>query len=230
MLLPSTLATGVLTGLMVPSLSSMQSDLPRLASAYGRAVRMVAWVGMPMAVGLVLTAAPAVRLVYGPAWEGVVPLLVWLSMAGITQPIYNTTGWLFTATGRAGRYLWLTAVNTALLGTMFIITVAYGPQALAMGYGLVMGLLIPLPALWFAHVSAGIPLRPTLAALAPVCALNLGMAGAVYLAGLAAHGLGLAWGAAFALQAGVGVAVYLVGTTLLLGDLWRNDLRGLIRR
>src|SRR5690606_21323405 len=111
MLLPSMLATGALANLMVPSLSALQDERERFGDAYRRALRMVAFVGCPMAAGLALVAPEAVRLVYGEKWLPVVPILVWLSLAGITQPIYNTTGWLFTAAGKAKLYFAVTLIN-----------------------------------------------------------------------------------------------------------------------
>jgi len=224
MLLPSMLANGVLTNLMVPSLSAFQHDMDRFARAYRRAVRLVAYFGMPMAVGLALTAAPAVRLVYGDGWMPVVPLLMWLSIAAVTQPVYNTTGWLFTASGQARAYLWLTAVNTVVLGGVFLLTVPYGILVLAAGYGITMGLVIPLPALWYAHRVARIPLWATLRTLAPVAGLNLGMALCVVGAKVGAERAGLSEGATFAAQVVTGVAVYAALTPFVLREMFYGDV------
>lgn len=230
MLLPSMLANGVLSGLMVSSLAAFQGDRERFAQAYRRALRLVAYAGTPLAVGLALTAAPAVRLIYGPGWEAVVTLLYWLSLAGITQPVYNTNGWLFTAAGRGRDYLMLTIVNSVLLGAVFFITVPLGVEALAQGYGIVMGLVIPLPALMLAHKAAAIPFLPSLRAVAPVYALNAIMAISVWMTWILAEALGWSRMAAFPLQVGVGVTSYLILTPLLLRDMMRNEIRPLLVR
>lgn len=224
MLLPSMLANGVLSGLMVTSLAAFQGDLDRFARAYRRALRLVAYVGTPMALGLALTAAPAVELVYGPGWDQVVALLVWLSFAAITQPVYNTNGWLFTAAGRGGTYLILTVVNTVLLGLVFLLTVHHGIQTLAKGYGLVMGLIIPLPALWLAHRAARIPLMPSLRSIFPVYLLNGFMGLMVWAIWLVAEAAGWSRMAAFPLQVGVGVTSYLILTPLVLRDMMRQEI------
>ena len=224
MLLPSILANGVLSGLMVSSLSAFQGDLNRFASAYRRALRLVAYIGTPIAVGLALTAGPAVELVYGPNWSAVVPILLWLSLAGITQPIYNTTGWLFTAAGKGWSYLWLTAANTLVLGTVFFWMVSSGAVAVAMGYGLVMGLLIPIPALWLAHRAASIPFRPTLVFLMPVVLINVVMAATVWCVGATAHHFNMGQMLGFALQVATGIVTYLALTPAILNDMLKSDL------
>ncbi len=224
MLLPSMLANGVLSGLMVSSLSAFHGDLNRFGSAYRRALRLVAYVGTPIAVGLALTAGPAVELVYGPNWSAVVPILLWLSLAGITQPIYNTTGWLFTAAGKGWTYLWLTVASTVLLGAVFFWMVSSGTVAVAMGYGLVMGIVIPMPALWLAHRAAGISFRPTLAFLMPVVLINAVMAAGVWVVAALAQHYGMGQMLTFALQVVTGIVIYLALTPIILNDMMKSDL------
>ena len=168
MLLPSTLAAGVLVDLMVPSLSVLQHDSVRFGSAYRRALRVVAFVGAPVAAGMALTAGETVRIIYGPQWGPVAPLLVWLSVGRISQPIYNTTGWLFTAKGRGKLYLLLTSVNATVLSAAFAIGVNFGALGVAKAYGISMGLVLVGPMLALAHHAAGISIHLVSRALAPV--------------------------------------------------------------
>ncbi|MAQ44259.1 MAG: hypothetical protein CL812_00105 [Confluentimicrobium sp.] len=230
MLLPSMIANGVLSKLMVTSLAALQADRDRFAHAYRRALRVVAYVGTPLALGLALTAAPAVEVVYGPGWDGVVALLVWLSLAAVTQPVYNTNGWLFTASGRGGAYLFLTAANTVVLGAVFFWTVSNGMEALARAYGVVMGLLIPLPALWFAHRAASIPYLPSLRALAPVYLLNAIMALGVWSTWLLAEAAGLTQMEAFPIQILIGGIIYLGLTPVILRDMVVKELAPIFSR
>ena len=168
MLLPSMLATGVLTNLMVPSLSVLQDDKERFANAYRKALKMIALIGCPMALGLALTADEMVNLIYGSQWQEVVPLLTWLSIASVTQPLYNTTGWLFTAVGKAKAYLWLTVLSGILLSISFYLALPYGALGIAKAYGIVMGVVIFFPALWLAHKIAGLSFICSLKELLPV--------------------------------------------------------------
>lgn len=224
MLLPSTLATGALAGLMVPALSAFQNDSARLGAAFRRAVRLVAFVGCPMAAGLALTATEAVRLVYGEAWSPVAPMLMWLSIAGLSQPIYNTTGWLFTATGRARAYFGLTLINGFVLAGVFLWAAPRGALAVSMAYGLVMGIVLLLPSLWTAHRAAGIRLRHTLADLWPVLLAVLIMAAAVYGAGVVMDWARMDWRSTLAAKVAVGVLTYLVAARCLLVRMLNDDL------
>lgn len=228
MLLPSTLATGVLTGLMVPSLSALHGQPERFGSAYRRAVRLIAFVGAPMAAGLALVAPEAVRLVYGERWAPVVPILAWLSVAGITQPVYNTMGWLFTSSGRAREYFWTTLINAIVLSAVFFATAPHGPVAVAIGYTAAMGVLLCGPALWAAHSSAGIPFAPTLRSILPVFACVAVMAICVLALDVAIASL--AWQVRLAAKIAAGAAIYGACAWFFLRAILLQDLAPLLRR
>lgn len=224
MLLPSMLATGALANLMVPSLSALRHERERFGDAYRRALRMVAFVGCPMAAGLALVAPEAVRLVYGEKWLPVVPILAWLSLAGVTQPIYNTTGWLFTAAGKAKLYLWLTVVNAVALTAAFYWGVQRGAVGVAMAYGVTMGLVLLVPALWIAHRAADLGLAKTWRAIAPVCYSILIMGVCVLIADRVFEALNLPWLLRFVIKITVGVLSYFCAIWILARPLLRDDV------
>jgi len=109
-----------------------------------------------------------VNLIYGDQWRPVVPMLIWLSIASITQPLYNTTGWLFTAAGKAKSYLWLTVISGFVLCISFYLALPYGALGIAKVYGVVMGIIIFFPALWLAHKVAGLSFTHSLRELLPI--------------------------------------------------------------
>lgn len=228
MLLPSTLATGVLANLMVPALSALQSDHERFGDAYRRAVRLVAFVGCPMAAGLALTADEAVRLVYGPHWAPVAPMLVWLSIAGVTQPIYNTTGWLFTAKARAGLYFGLTVVNAAALLLAFWWSVQWGALGVARAYGITMGLLLVWPALAIAHHAGELSLLSTFRSVTPVGVCSALMVAVVISVGGLCDVMGVDWHWSLVLKVAAGVTVYLLASRRWAHDLLVNDVLPLL--
>ena len=230
MLLPSMLATGVLTNLMVPSLAAFQNDSDRLGAAYRRAVVLVALIGSPLAAGLALTAEESVRLIYGEKWLPVAPMVVWLSIAGITQPIYNTTGWLFTAVGKAKAYLLLTLTNAMVLAVAFFVAVAHGPLAVAAAYGIVMGLFLLPPALWWAHRCATIQLRQTTLLLLPVGVCLVAMTCAVIASAKFAAWVGLGWQMTFGIKVVTGVLVYLAVAAIILPEHIRYEIFKVIKR
>lgn len=62
----------------------MQHDPDELRGAFGRVLRPVAVVGLPLCVVMAVTAPELVRLVYGEAWAGAAPALRWLAvLAGL---------------------------------------------------------------------------------------------------------------------------------------------------
>lgn len=216
MLLPSMLATGVLTNLMVPSLSALQDDKERFANAYRKALKMIALIGCPMALGFALTADEMVKLIYGSQWQEVVPLLIWLSIASVTQPLYNTTGWLFTAVGKAKAYLWLTVISGALLSVSFYLALPYGALGIAKAYGIVMGIVIFFPALWLAHKVADLSFIRSLKELLPVAISLIAMTFTVIAVEKIANVLQFTWYSILITKIITGVASYTLVAFLLM--------------
>lgn len=230
MLLPSMLATGVLTNLMVPSLSVLQDDKDRFANAYRKALRMVALIGCPMALGLALTADEMINLIYGNKWDDVVPLLVWLSIASITQPLYNTTGWLFTAVGKAKAYLWLTVISGVLLSVSFYLALPYGALGIAKAYGVVMGVIIFFPALWLAHKAARLSFIFTLKELLPVAVCLVVMLFTVLVADLLIAQFSLSWMFVLIIKVISGVVSYTATVFFVMRNTVVRDLMLMLKK
>lgn len=230
MLLPSMLATGVLTNLMVPSLSALQGDIERFGNAYRKALRMVALIGCPMALGLVLTADEMVNLVYGEKWQAVAPLLMWLGIASVTQPLYNTTGWLFTAAGKAKAYLWLTVLSGFLLSVSFFLALPYGALGVAKAYGIVMGIVILFPALWLAHKVAGLSFIRSLKELWPIVICLIAMFVSVIGIEQAVQSLVLPWQVLLIIKTVTGVFSYCLLVILLMKKYFADELLLLFKR
>lgn len=70
---------------LFPGFSKLQTDIPRLTSAYLRGQAMIVAVLLPLGFGLALVASPFVAAVLGPQWQPVVPVLV------IFAPVVATT-------------------------------------------------------------------------------------------------------------------------------------------
>ena len=93
----------LLAPLMVPTLSAftrLNDDRPRLRDAYARFVSALLAVGLPMLVGLSLTARPLVALVLGGKWNDASPLLQWLALEGIPYLFIMPLWPLAMATGQ----------------------------------------------------------------------------------------------------------------------------------
>lgn len=165
MTLPSMLTTGALSGLLVAVLSQLQHDPQQLQNQYTHTLRFIFIVTAPVAIYFLLFPSDPIQLLYGDQWNNVVPLLQVLSLACLTQPIHNTMGWLFTASGKANNMLkWGIGASIGLsLG--FAFGVQWGAYGVAVAYTLVMGVGLTIGAVWYAHRSAKIRFIVTLKAL-----------------------------------------------------------------
>jgi PST family polysaccharide transporter len=116
-------------------------------------------------------AEEVILLVLGAQWTGAVQLFLIIGIAGFTQPLANTTGWLFVATGRTDRMLrW--RIATVWVGpTLYVIGVlTYGVVGVAVGHA-IASLSLTLPCVWYAQRGTGIGIRgPLLAAARPILA------------------------------------------------------------
>lgn len=209
MLLPATLATGTLGSVMIPSLSALQESPERFGASYRKAVRWIAGLSFPIAAGLALVSDEAVRLVYGDQWMPVVPILAWLSLVSLTQPIYNTYGWLFTAAGKGRSYFFSTVGATVVLVTAFAIGIQSGVVELAAWYALSMTFIVTVPMLYFAHRAARLSLWRTLSTLGPAAVAVICMAVGVWFIGLILDANGTPWPAQLATKCAGGAAIYM---------------------
>ncbi len=76
-----------LAGVMIPALSRIQDQPAKYRKAYFRAVTILQIVSCPLMAFVAVTAPWIVDVVFGPGWEQTGPILRWLAIAGILQPL-----------------------------------------------------------------------------------------------------------------------------------------------
>ena len=85
-----------LSRVMVPLLSRIQDDKARFRDIYVRTNWLLAATIVPGIAALTITSKETVALLFGQNWSGgVAPIFTWLGIAGLVQPVANTTGWIF---------------------------------------------------------------------------------------------------------------------------------------
>jgi len=215
MMFPSLLATSVTTAVMVPALSSLQHDKERLGRVYRKAVSVIALVSFPAAVGLAVAAPEAVRLLYGTKWLPVIPILTWLSIASILQPVYNTNGWLYVACGKGKAFFLWYSFAGLVLAVAFFVSVPWGSVGVALAYALAMLCGLAIGSLYFAHRAAGLSVRRTLRPLASILAASILMGAAAWSAGRVVELIGAQWPWILAAKVCTGILVYLVLALIL---------------
>jgi PST family polysaccharide transporter len=100
MMLPIEQINEPISSVAIPSLSRLTHSDQSYRRAYIRMLEKVALLTMPAIALMITTSDWIVAIVLGPQWQQVGTLLVILGIAGMVQPISNTTGWLFISQGR----------------------------------------------------------------------------------------------------------------------------------
>lgn len=173
MLLPSMLANGVASNLMVPALSALNNNLDAFAISYRKALFMICLIGCPISLGLGLTAHEFVNILYGDGWSKVIVLIQYLTLASFTQPIYNTTGWLFTASGNSKKYMYNTLFNLILLGVGFLYFVPKSIDNSAIAYSIIASFPVLFFSMYFSHKVSSISLNASVKAISPIIKANI---------------------------------------------------------
>jgi PST family polysaccharide transporter len=216
---PMNLTTVSMNRVIISSLSLLQDDLERAGRAYRQAVRLVGFLSFPMAMGLAVAAPEVVRLFFGQTWSPVVPMLFWLSITSVFQPLYGTQSWLFVSSGQ-GRAAFLQSTGiSAVLVCGFIVGVHWGGVGVSAVYAILMTFVITIPSLYFAHRSVGLALAPTLKPLIPMLLAASLMAAAAYVTGRIIESVGLSWLWVLAGKAVAGIVVYIIAGMVLIRPL-----------
>lgn len=101
------------TDVMVATLSTLRSDSKAYATAYRKGLSLAAFVGFPAGVMLIPLAHESVRVLFGPQWGAVVPLVEIMALSAMITPLATTTLWLFLSSDNRSTQL---LMNIALSG------------------------------------------------------------------------------------------------------------------
>jgi O-antigen/teichoic acid export membrane protein len=199
--------------ILLPTLSRVAAERDRLARAYIRALRVSSLFLFPLSLFLVALGEPLAVILFGPPWAEAGQVLMALSGLVLVAGIGSITSELLKAAGRPDLLLRAHVIEAALSVVLVVVLVSFGPVAAAAGItvGTAVGTMYALvrgAGITGAQIRSVIePMAaPAIAAtLAAGCVLVLDrvMVDAGGRGGLA--GLLL-----LALEAGVGVLVYLV--------------------
>ena len=209
MTLPGLFVGGMFASIVIPMMAVYKKEPAQMELVYVRAIRRITMIGCPLAAGLLATAPELVRLVYGPKWMPIVPILIWLSLACLLQPIHNTAQWIYVALERGWDMLILGFVVASSSVLAFAIGLPAGPVGVARAYA-IANTLIALPILFMAHRAAGMDLRKTLLECMPVLTCAIVMGAVAWAVGVESSVAGFGMPARFAIKVVAGVIVYFV--------------------
>ncbi len=142
----------------IPALSRIADQPERYRRTYLRILEKILMVTMPLAAFVVMGADRLVVLVFGDQWIESGCIVAALGAALFTQPIGNSTGWLFISQNRAHHLFRWGVVGSGTAVVSFLIGLPWGAFGVALSYALV-GLFVRKPLLiWYVTRSG--PIRP----------------------------------------------------------------------
>jgi O-antigen/teichoic acid export membrane protein len=109
----------------LPRLCSLQHDRESLAEVYGDMAQLQAVLGLPLAIGIALTAPDLVQALMGPQWTGTAHAAQVAGIASALTFVWGDHTSLFVATGRARLNLH-TAVGMLLLPLLALLVLRPG--------------------------------------------------------------------------------------------------------
>lgn len=134
MLFPVQNLTWVVSRVMLPTLSRLQTDPAQAQGLYLKSVQLILLITAPLMMGLWALREPFVMVVFGEKWRMIIPLLAWLAPVGLLQSMNSTTGTIFTAFGRTDLLFKLGLISTIVTVLGFIVGARLGLVTLAMIY------------------------------------------------------------------------------------------------
>ena len=159
-----------LSRVTVPLLSRVQADAPRLREIYLCSVSVVVLGITPMLAGLAAAPDEVTAFLFGPGWGPVAPILFWLCLAGLQQPLNTSATWLFIAQGRTDALLRFGAFTSVTTTAAFVIGLHWGAVGVAVAYA-VAEYTVRSPWLyWWVDRTSPVRVRDLIVVQAPVTA------------------------------------------------------------
>lgn len=125
--LPATQLAKVVSGVMLPAYSKLQTDFPALRIAYQRTLEIVSMFSIPASVGLGVLAPQIVGVIYGERWMPAVEALRVLAVFGCLRSIGVLSGYLYNAIGKPKISFYFTLFKLIIIAILiYPLTVAYG--------------------------------------------------------------------------------------------------------
>ena len=127
----------VVAGAAFPFFSSLQSDLDLLRRGFLKSVRYSQLLVVPLALGLLITAEPAIDVLFGDQWAAAVPVLRILAVFTLIASIGFNAGDVYKAVGRADILAKLGLIDLLVLAPALVMAAPHGIVAVAWTHAVV---------------------------------------------------------------------------------------------
>lgn len=172
LLFPIAQITSPLTSAAVPGLSRLQNQPDRYRSYYMKAIMVIAYLSMPIAVVTAVLSGEIIYLALGRNWMEASPLFKILAIAAIWQPTVSTVGWILISRGQTGRLFVWSAITAPLRVVSYIVALPWGATGVAVAYTAGTIILV-LPTLMFCYGRSPIKVSQVLLTISRPLSLSL---------------------------------------------------------
>jgi PST family polysaccharide transporter len=168
LLLPIDQINTPITSVAVPALSRLKDEPERYRSAYLRLLEKVALLTMPLMAFMIASSEQLIRIVLGEKWLGVSRIFALLGIAGLVQPIANTTGWLFVTQGRTAEMFKWGLIGSTIIMFAIIGGLSWGAVGVAASYSLTITIVVVPLLLWYVTRTGPVRMMDFYTTLAPI--------------------------------------------------------------
>ena len=166
-LLPLTQIRDPVLSVAMPTMSALAGDPERYSHYYAKLVDSISTLSVPIAMFCLVEADFLVRVMLGPNWTGVVPILRVLTLVGLIQSAESTRGLVMVSRGETRRNFKWGVYNAVIMIAAFLVGAWLGGAlGVATGYA-VASYIILVPSLLYAFAGSPITLAGFIRALAP---------------------------------------------------------------
>ena len=227
MFLPVSRISQPLQQVLFSAFAKIQHEPKRLGEAWARGNEVISAVNVPAFLGMAVIAADFVPVVLGQKWDSSVPVLQWLSLAGVGTTL-QTLNWSTTqAMGKPGVMLRFRLFSTPVTVLGFVIGLHWGVVGVAASFAITRFIIAP-PQTYITCRTLGVS-PAFVRGEALVAGLAVVMAAAVAVARLGLVHAGVPAAARLAIVVPFGFVVY-GGLLLLFAPRVVGELRMLARR
>lgn len=162
--LPETQLLTPMSAVVISTLSRINRDREQFHRYFLRAISVLALLGMGIGADFALVGKDLIRLLLGPGWEEA-GLIFALFGPGIgVMLLYDTHGWIHLSIGRPERWFAWGLVEFACTGSLFLLTLRWGPSGIALAWTASFFLLM-FPGFWYAGKPIGLGIGAVIAAI-----------------------------------------------------------------
>lgn len=131
--IPTTIISQTFKSVSMPILSGINDDEERMKRVMSKMIQTIAFIGMPVMLGMILIAKPFYIVIITEYWLPSVPIFQILCVAGMFTIFNSVIEESILSKGKSGALLKLEILKKIILVAVILVTINMGIKALAIG-------------------------------------------------------------------------------------------------